>query len=285
VVAAERRVRPVRPIGPQALTLIRRQVMLLRRDTRNLWILALQVPILALLTALLVTQNVFVLGARDLAGVAAQVLFLLVTVAVWFGALAAAREIIKERAVVQRETSVGVRISAYLLAKAAVLFTLTGAQTVVLTLIVLGLRPLHQSGGVTAGVVVLLVLTSWVGVAMGLLVSVSVRSEDQAMSFVPLILIPQLLFGGAVVPVHQMGIALGALSKLVPAQWAYAGLGNAVDMNRRISDDALFRTVSPYGHSFFTIPAVVAGIVLIGFIVAIGLALSRILPKFLSDAG
>ena len=50
----------------------------------------------------------------------------------------------------------------------------------------------------------LLVLTSWVAVGLGLVVSALARSEDQATSFIPLVLIPQLLFAGSIVSVAQM---------------------------------------------------------------------------------
>ena len=286
VVAApliDTRVRPRRPQAPQARTLVRRRLRLLARDTRNLWILGLQVPILALLTALLFKSDVFVHGDGQtmFAGLSAQLLFLLVTVALWFGSLASAREIIKERSVVQREAAVGVGLPAYIASKATVLFALTGAQTVVFVAIVLLLRPLHEPTSTAAVTVVLLVLTAWVGVGIGLLVSVSVRSEDQAASFIPLVLIPQLLFGGSVMPVHQMGPALQLVSKLVPAQWAFAGVGSSIDLNGRIAQDPVFRTVSRYGSGFFGLPSAVAMLALLAFMVGTVALLRQRLPKFL----
>lgn len=85
-----RRLQPTRPLAPQAQTLVRRRLKILARDRRNLWILGLQVPILALLLALLFNRAVFVHGAGIpmTAGLSAQLLFLLVTVALWFGSLA-----------------------------------------------------------------------------------------------------------------------------------------------------------------------------------------------------
>jgi ABC-type multidrug transport system ATPase subunit/pSer/pThr/pTyr-binding forkhead associated (FHA) protein len=280
---AKSRVQPPRPLGPQALTLIRRRVTILARDTRNLWILGLQVPIIGLLLALLFSKHVFVHGdgLPMTAGLSGQLLFLLVTVALWFGALASAREIVRERGVVQRETAVGVRIPAYLLSKAVVLCTLTGVQTIVLTALVLALRPLHETPATTLLVVSLLVLTAWAGIGMGLLVSVSVGTEDQAASFIPLLLIPQLLFGGTVMPVHQMGAVLKVLSKVIVAQWAYAGVGNAVHMNSRVAQDRIFSSVSRYGNSFFALPASVAILVLLAFCAGAALLLDQRLRRTL----
>lgn len=284
--AATRRTQPVRSIVPQATTLVRRRLRILARDTRNLWILTLQVPILALLLALLFHRNVFVHGdgIPMTAGLSAQLLFLLVTVALWFGSLASAREIVRERAVVARETAVGVRTPAYLGSKAVVLCGLTGAQTVILAGIVLALRPLHASGATTVLVVLILVAVTWAGVWMGLLISASAGTEDQAASFIPLLLIPQLLFGGSVMPVHQMGIVLKVLSKLVVAQWAFAGAGHAVSMNQRIAEDDVFRTVSRYGNDFFALHASVALIVLGAFCAGVAILLNQRLRRMVTGS-
>ncbi len=55
------------------------------------------------------------------------------------------------------------------------------------------------------------------GVALGLLVSASVRTVTQAVMWVPLILIPQILFGGFVVTAPEMGNAVHFFSSLLPS--------------------------------------------------------------------
>jgi ABC-type multidrug transport system ATPase subunit/pSer/pThr/pTyr-binding forkhead associated (FHA) protein len=284
VASRDSRVRPARPFGPQLAILVRRYGRLVFRDRRNLLILGLQVPVLAVLTALLFNAQVFAHSdpRRMYAGQSAQLLFILVTICIWFGALAAAREIIKERAVVQRETAIGVRIPVYLASKAVVLFTISGIQTVVLTLIVLAMRPLYEPAATTAELVILLVVTSWVGVGMGLVISVLVRSEDQAGSFIPLVLVPQLLFGGALVPVAQMGLVLKAISRLVVAQWSFAGAGSVIHMQMRIEKDVAFRHISRFGDSFFTQPPAAVYLALLAFLLLITAVLIQRLPKFAS---
>jgi ABC-type multidrug transport system ATPase subunit/pSer/pThr/pTyr-binding forkhead associated (FHA) protein len=276
---------PPREIGPQAAVLVRRYTKLFLRDRKNLRILAIQVPLLALGTALLFKRDVFLRGgAESHAGEAAQLLFLLVTVAAWFGAIASAREIIKERTVVQRELTVGVRRASYLLSKAVLLFALTGLQTVAMAMIVLLLRPLHEPASAAITVTFLLVLTAWAAVGMGLIVSVVVRSEDQASSFIPLILVPQLLFGGAIVPVHEMGLVMGLLSKVIVAQWAFAAVGHTVHLQDRIDEDKVFSQASRYGHHFFGLPPVAATLVLALFLGVFAYVLYRRLPAFAAEA-
>jgi hypothetical protein len=277
-----RRALRLRPLLPQTLVLVRRRVLILSRDTRNLLILGLQVPILALLLTFLFHERVFVQGEVNYSNLSASLLFLLATVALWFGTLASAREIVREKSVIQRELSVGVRIPSYLLSKGIVLGALTGLQTLVFALIVLTLRPLHAPSSQELIELVMLILAAWTGVGMGLLVSVSVSSEDQAASFVPLLLIPQLLFGGSVMQVHEMALPMKILSKVVAAQWVFSGLGNGIDMNGRLAEDPLYQGANAHlNHfgAFFSIPAEVSMIVLVGFIGGCALLLSERLEK------
>ncbi|MFZ4764468.1 MAG: ATP-binding cassette domain-containing protein, partial [Roseimicrobium sp.] len=56
-----------------------------------------------------------------------------------------------------------------------------------------------------------------VGIAIGLTISAMVRSETQAVMWVPLVLIPQILFGGFVVTRPEMTPSVRAASELVPS--------------------------------------------------------------------
>jgi ABC-type multidrug transport system ATPase subunit len=263
---------------PQARLLAARYLTLFVRDRRNVAILLGQVPLLAIAMAGLFATDVFAFG-RGHAGSGAQLLFLLVITAVWLGSIDAAREIVKERSVLEREAAAGVRLHAYLGSKAIVLFALAALQTLALAAIVLALRPLHASPSAYASVLVLLVLTSWAAVAMGLLISAWVRSQDQATSFIPLALIPQLFFAGAIVGVERMGDAIAPLSKLAFAQWAFAGSGTAAGMTERIAADPPFAATNGFGTHFFDLHLATAAVVLSLFIAvllaAVGLVLRR----------
>lgn len=243
-----------RRVVPQAAVLLRRYAKVFVRDRRNLLIVFGQVPLLALLAATMFKQGVFD-PRSPRANEAGQLLFLLVTIATWFGAIDAAREIVKERAILARETAIGVRLRAYLISKAALLWTVAAVQAVVLAEIVFLLRPLEESTGTTLAVVGMLVLTAMTAVAVGLFISAAVRSDEQATSFIPLALVPQLLFGGAIVPIASMGQPVKALTGAVFAQWSYAGVGTLVDMNGRIAADRGFARFSRYGTDFFDVPA------------------------------
>jgi ABC transport system ATP-binding/permease protein len=268
-------VRTVAPPAPRATrrdpeplahtgVLARRYGRLLLRDPRNLAILLAQAPVLGLLTAGLFKPGTF--GPTGNPGDAAQLIFFLVVIVVWLGSIAAAREIIKERSVFLRERAVGVGLGAYLASKVGVLTVVSATQTALLAAVVFGLRPLDEPVKVYVEVLAILGVTGLVSVTMGLAVSAGVRSQEQATSLIPLVLIPQLLFGGAIVPVATMSAPLDTLSGLVYAQWSYAGIGTAIDMNGRIAAGGGRADV--FGTEFFDVAVGPAILVLLVFAVA-----------------
>jgi ABC-type multidrug transport system permease subunit len=231
--------------------LTQRYTRLFTRDRRNILILLGQVPLLGIAIVGLFKVDVF--RAATEAGEAVKLLFLIVTTVIWFGSIDGAREIIKEKSVFVREHAVGVRTSAYLTSKAVVLFTLAAVQTLLLAAIVFAFQPLHEARGAYVTILAVLVLTSFVAVAMGLLMSAAVRTQDQATSFIPLVLVPQLFFGGSIVPVATMSAPLAVVSKAVVAQWSYAGMGSAISLNDRIAHSPAYAKVSRFGDDYFAI--------------------------------
>jgi ABC-type multidrug transport system permease subunit len=239
--------------------LARRYLRLLARDPRNLAILVGQAPVLALAIAGLFGADTFS-RATGSPSDAAQLLFFLVITVTWLGSIASSREIIRERSVFVRERAVGVGLGAYMVAKMAILALLSAVQVGLLVGLVLVLRPLDESPQVYATLLLELLLTGWAAVGLGLLVSAGVRSQEQATSFIPLVLIPQLLFGGAIVPIAQMAAPLDTLSAAVFARWSFAGVGTAIDMNDRIA--AKPGPASVYGTSFFDLGALPTAVIL-----------------------
>jgi ABC transport system ATP-binding/permease protein len=249
----------------QAGVLTRRYAQLFLRDRRNLLILVGQVPILALAIVGLFKVQAF--SGRTQVSEAVKLLFLAVTLAIWLGSIDAAREIVKEKHVYVREAAVGVRMSAYLLSKAVVLFVLAAVQTLLLLGVIFAFQPLHHPTGTYGLVVGMLLLTTFGAVGMGLLMSAAVRTQDQATSFIPLILIPQLFFGGSIVPIATMGAALAKLSDIVVAKWSYAGVGSALGLNGRIAADRAYSRISGFGTHFFDAASRSVLLILVAFIV------------------
>jgi ABC-type multidrug transport system ATPase subunit len=196
----------------QWATLSRRYMGVLARDKFNLFILFAQAPIIALLTYLVVDAK----GQRDFP------YFILALVALWFGTSVAAREVIRERAVYNRERMVNLRLLPYVGSKLFVLLLIVSSQCILLfgTLKLLDLTSLMDLPGRLGGLpqLFVMILTGMVGIALGLFISAVVKTSEMATSLVPLILIPQILFSGLVgVPV---GIARVA-GVVMPATWSF----------------------------------------------------------------
>lgn len=234
------------------------------RDGRTLAILVGQAPVMAVLIALLYPAHLFLLPDHQPTR-SAQFVFLLVTAALWLGLIDSCREIVKERTIVLRELAVGIRLDAYLISKASLLFLLAAAQCVLLVAVATVIQPLHAGPTTYLMLTGLLVLTSWSMVALGLVVSTLARSVDQSTSVIPLLLIPQLLFGAALVPFAQLGAAMKALSDLMVSRWAFAGVGHAIHMNARLAQAPRVAALSGYGNSFFSLNPAIAAAVLAGF--------------------
>ena len=95
--ASAPRTAPARRVGDQVNVLAARYARIFVRDRRNVLILVGQVPLIALAVGALFPSGVFAAGGST--ADASQLLFLLVTVVIWLGAIDAAREVVKERSV------------------------------------------------------------------------------------------------------------------------------------------------------------------------------------------
>ena len=274
-------VRPIhQPFGYQARVLASRYATLVRRDRRHVRSALLQVPILGLLAALLFTHGVFRTSGPVLyTGRSAQLLFVMVIITLWLGSINAAREIVKERNVLYRELAIGVQIPAYIASKLMVLLAFSGIQTVLFSLIVFIIQPLHESGAGVA-LLIVLVLTSWIGVLLGLTVSALASSEDHATGVIPLMLVPQLLLGGAIVTLKEMSAPIHLIADLIPARWAFAAAGRAIHMQSRIANDQAFAEVNNYGGRFFTVPPILFLFIAGLFAAALLAGLAHLLRKY-----
>ena len=240
-----------RRVWRQTQVLTSRYAKLTTRDTRNFALLILLPPLLALFGAGLFRPGILDRPSGN-PGDAIQALFLAVVAMIFVGIIASVREIIKERGIFEREAVLGVRTSAYLCSKVIVLFGLMVVQTFLYCVVLFTFLPLHGSLGANAEVYALLVMTGFVSIAVGLLVSSAVTTEAQAMTSTPLAVIPALLFAGTIIPVARMAAPAHALAAVTFERWSLAAIGAAVDMNARMAETPGFTQLSHIGTRFFT---------------------------------
>jgi ABC-type multidrug transport system ATPase subunit/pSer/pThr/pTyr-binding forkhead associated (FHA) protein len=245
--AAAPRVRSAGP-GPltQLMALSRRYLRILTNDLRHTLILLLQAPILGVLIALATRAGTP--GWRP-----TSVMYLMLSLsAFWFGCVNAAREITKESAVTARERMVGVGVVPYVLSKVVVLQLLALVQIAMLLLLVDWLGPPRQLaeaghavvlGGIPGSYALALAnlyLTALGGIGLGLVISSLAGNSDKAMSLVPIALLPQILFAGALT-VPKQGTVTRIAGYLVGVNWSF-------DLFRReiaCTHEELFAKVAP----------------------------------------
>lgn len=222
---AARRDSAIRQFG----ILARRYRETVMRDRNNLLTLLLvQAPLIAILIALAFRGNIF--SQEDFTGDwtnARTLTFLLAMVAVWFGTSNAAREIVKEAAMYGRERRINLQIAPYIASKFAILLGISLVQNTILLL------PLLLTG---AGILrlpflyVTLVAGSVAGIALGLIISALAPNPDRASILVPLILIPQVIFGGPLIGVGG-GWAVRFISQLMVTKWTWRALGSTLHID------------------------------------------------------
>jgi ABC-type multidrug transport system ATPase subunit/ABC-type multidrug transport system permease subunit len=269
-VSAMRRAAP--PMTAQIRTLASRYALCMRRDARSLTLMIGQAPIIGVAIGLTVPSNILSdAGLGPFYGV--LLAFMIVIGAVWLGLIAACREIARERDALLREAAVGVRLDAYLLSKCSVIFPLVAFQTLLLIIPVALLQPPNGPLSQYGGVLLVSIVAAWGAVAIGLLVSVLVQNAGQATTVLPLVVIPQLLLAGALIPPSQMIAPIKALSDITLSRWALSGIGNSLDLGPGISSD--LSTVTGLEGSFFA-QGIVQPIVMIALLSGVVLVFTAI---------
>jgi ABC-type multidrug transport system ATPase subunit len=132
-------------------------------------------------------------------------LFLSVTVAMFLGLTNSATEVLRDRAVLRRERNCQPGGTSYVIAKFVALGLVASVQC--LSYLIVGNHFL-EIRGMLADHWLWMTLTAWAGTAMALVVSSLVKTERAALTAVPLLLVPQMLLAGALVPFREMNRGL-----------------------------------------------------------------------------
>lgn len=212
----------------QLAVLCRRYFELLVADRRNLGLLLAQAPIIGVLLALVSSPAAFGMRIET-----KKLVFMLALTGVWFGVINSAREICKEAAVLRRERLAGLSPTAYLLSKLVVLSGLVLAQSALLVGVI-ALRIELPSHGIllpaALEVYITIALAGIAGVALGLALSALASTPDKAMSLIPIVLVPQVLFAGVMFTLHGATSAIGWGVSSRPAVDALSAIANVNEL-------------------------------------------------------
>lgn len=213
------KVKRARPAGNirQFFILSSRNVKILTRDRFSLLLMLIAAPLVSLLDVILS----LVLGRNPFdffGGVIANVLitlFLPTVYGVMVGGLAQMREIVKEQDIYRRERLVNLRIIPYILSKVWVAALLALYQTACY-LIVHYLAFDMPGGFVEFGLMYLsLALATMAGMMLGLFASAVAPNANAAPLIIILLMLPQIVLGGALVPLPEV------VSAPTSTRWAF----------------------------------------------------------------
>jgi ABC-type multidrug transport system ATPase subunit len=132
-------------------------------------------------------------------------LFLSATVAMFLGLTNSATEVLRDRPILRRERNCQPGASSYVMAKMSALGLVAAAQCLVY--LVVG-NYFLEIDGMLPYLWLWMTLTAWTGTAMALVISSLVKTERAALTAVPLLLVPQMLLAGALVPYREMNHGL-----------------------------------------------------------------------------
>src|SRR5713226_231526 len=169
--------------------------------------------------------------AQGSGGDAQKILFIMAFAAVMFGCINGAREIVKEEPIYRRERTVNLGIVPYMLSKVVVLGVLCLVQSAILVVVVSFKAPFVHGTFLPPfiEVYISMALTALAGLMLGLAISALAPNNDRATSFIPIILIPQVIFSGIIFPLDNPFLQF--LGSFFAARWSMAAMGSSVGLH------------------------------------------------------
>jgi ABC-type multidrug transport system ATPase subunit len=261
------RARVVRSVWLQYRTLTRRYAMAKLRDRTGTFVLLAQAPILALAMWI-------VFPAPDM-----PMIFMLALSALWFGASGSVRELIADRTIWRREARVGLGTLPYIASKVSVLGALVVGQCTLLAAMNWALLRMFDYGFSAFELIFVTSLTGLVGMSLGLMMSSIFNSSEAAVGTLPVVLIPQITFGGLVVKLKDMSPLSRWISSGMITRYAFDAMiktGSEISVtgirgNKREHQGIMFEL---YNYGFRTSDSYDVGVpfrtlvlVLLGFLV------------------
>ena len=125
-------------------------------------------------------------------------------------------------------------IAGYALAFTVVAFV----QVVLVATLVFGMLDVPNHGSLPLAVS-LTMIEAALGVALGLLASAFAHTEFQAVEFMPVIVLPQFLLAGLLVPTSELPRALEGVAALMPLKYAFDGLQRITQQGEGIGTAAV----------------------------------------------
>jgi ABC transport system ATP-binding/permease protein len=154
-------------------------------------------------------------------------LFMAVIVALFIGLTVSAEEIFRDRKILEREKFLNLSRLSYLISKINLLFTLSAIQSLSFILVA---SLILEVRGMLFQQWIILFSTACFGNLLGLNISAGMRSAVSIYILIPLILVPQLLLGGAMIKFDDLHrsmsrkIYVPVVGDIMVTRWAYEAI-------------------------------------------------------------
>src|SRR6202007_1634202 len=233
-------------------TVFKRAFVSKLRNRTNLWTTIFEAPLLSALIGFVLRYAENQRYDFEHAFHIPTYLFLSLVVAMFLGLTNSADDIIRDRTILQRERNLNIHLPYYVVSKFITLSLFAVIQSALFIVIgntILGIRGMFWPYLWFIGT------TAVSGVAGGLLISALVDDAKTAANIVPLVLIPRIILGGALIKYEEMNrnldfiyaltrdrmaqnattgekvkgqnVEVPLICELIPMRWSYEALGDA----------------------------------------------------------
>ncbi|MED7950545.1 FHA domain-containing protein [Kitasatospora sp. NPDC058406] len=277
-------VRPPKPQswGSQLWTLIRRYASVLASDRGFLALSVLLPAVLGAVSVLIPNEPGLAPNPKSQLGLnsgAATIMLILAIGACFSGAANSVRELIKERAIYERERATGLSRSAYMMSKIIVLGFFSVIQGAIISAVGFLPRKLPAHGLVFKDLPIIemsfgLILLSFASMMFGLAISALVKTAEKTMPLLVMFAIIQVVFTGCLFQIFSKP-GLEQFAWLMPARWGTGMVATTLDLSHLLGPwnkdfqnpeyDALWGHNS--GQFWFDAGVLIAMSVVIGVIV------------------
>jgi ABC-type multidrug transport system ATPase subunit len=221
--------------GSQLWTLIRRYLSVIGSDRGFMALSVLLPAVLGVVST--VVPATYGLRANPTHGsnnAAGTIMLVLAIGACFSGAANSVRELIKERAIYERERATGLSRSAYLMSKVIVLGFFSLLQGAIIAGVGFSTRKLPTDGLIFSGapaveMAIGIILLSFTSMMFGLVISALVKTAEKTMPLLVMFAIIQVVFTGCLFQLFDKA-GLAQLSWIMPARWGVAVVGTTLDL-------------------------------------------------------
>lgn len=225
----------------QFFILSARNLKILTRDRFSLALMLAVAPLVGMLDIILsflLGRNPFSPGEKGNVANVMVSLFLLVFYGVSVGGLAQMREIVKEIDIYKRERLVNLKILPYVISKVWVAALLALYQAAAYTLI--HYLAFDMPGGlIEFGLIyITMVMATMAGMMLGLFASAVAPNANAAPLIVILLVLPQVVLGGALIPLPGAGQFISALTS---TRWGFENMMAITGVGSDVAADACWR--------------------------------------------